>query len=174
MAIQSLFFSRANAPFLVERHSGDEFDKLEPDSKSTRHPDKVPWIVIDNSSGSCSTLVAKGLNLFGIQDNNQRLVSILEVGQRTIFNPSSPTDKSPTDAPFLVERHSGDRFDELEQPDLDLFENNLCYRYHQSLLPTKSIGEYDVVIPMTPHGLLINVAKVKKGGIAFLGYRQFT
>lgn len=30
-----------------------------------------------------------------------------------------------------------------------------------------------MVIPMTPHVLLINVAKVKKGGIAFLGYRQF-
>jgi len=114
VAIQSLFFSQANAPFLVERHSGDEFDKLEPDSnlftklieeytpssyKYTPSSYKVPWIVIDNSSGSCSTLVAKGrgrqafFNLFGIQDNNQRLVSILEVGQRTIFNPSSPTDK---------------------------------------------------------------------------------
>ena len=68
VAIQSLFFSQANAPFLVERHSGDEFDKLEPDSnlftklieeytpssyKYTPSSYKVPWIVIDNSSGSC-------------------------------------------------------------------------------------------------------------------------
>jgi hypothetical protein len=54
---------------------------------------------------------------------------------------------------------------ELE-PDSNLLteltnENNFCYRHHQSLLPTKSIREYDVVIPMTPHGLLLNVAEVK-------------
>jgi hypothetical protein len=29
------------------------------------------------------------------------------------------------------------------------------------LLPAKSIGEYDVVIPKTSHGLLLNVAEVK-------------
>jgi hypothetical protein len=52
-------------------------------------------------------------------------------------------------------------------------ENNLCYRYHQSVLPPLLVGEYDVVIPLTPHGLLLNVGEVKKGRIAFLGYRQF-
>lgn len=52
-------------------------------------------------------------------------------------------------------------------------ENNLCYRYHQSLLPQLLVGEYDAIIPLTPHGLLLNVGEVKKGRIAFLGYRQF-
>jgi hypothetical protein len=52
-------------------------------------------------------------------------------------------------------------------------ENNLCYRYHQSVLPPLLVGEYDVVIPLTPHGLLLNVGEVKKGRVAFLGYRQF-
>jgi len=52
-------------------------------------------------------------------------------------------------------------------------ENNLCYRYHQSVLPPLLVGEYDAIIPLTPHGLLLNVGEIKKGRIAFLGFRQF-
>lgn len=52
-------------------------------------------------------------------------------------------------------------------------ENNLCYRHHQSVLPPLLVGEYDAIIPFTPHGLLLNVGEVKKGRIAFLGYRHF-
>jgi hypothetical protein len=65
----------------------------------------------------------------------------------------------------------------LEKPTSHLTEatneNSLCYRYHQSVLPPLLVGEYDVVIPLTPHGLLLNVGEVKKGRVAFLGYRQF-
>jgi len=86
---------------------------------------KLYWAIF----ASNDTLVAKGhgmqefLDLFGITScgTYQRLVSSVEVGQKTKFNPSSPTDTSPMDAPFLVERLSGVEFDELEQPDSDLF-----------------------------------------------------
>jgi hypothetical protein len=74
------------------------------------------------------TVIAKGrgrqafFNLFGILncDTYLRLVSNINVGQRTIFNPFTPTDISPAVAPFLVERHSGVGFDELV-PNSDLF-----------------------------------------------------
>ena len=86
---------------------------------------KLYWAIF----AADDTLVAKGhgmkefLDMFGTKNTRvyQRLVSCVEVGQRTIFNPSTPTDISPADAPFLVKRHSGVGFDELEQPDSDLF-----------------------------------------------------
>jgi len=128
--------SPAYDPFLVERHSGVGFDELEqldsdlftkliveypspaPISKSCMQP----WIVIDNSSGSSLTVIAKGrgqqafFNLFGTKNKSvyQRLVSSVKVGEQIEFNPSFPTDISPADAPYLVERHSGVGFDKLE------------------------------------------------------------
>ena len=187
--------SPVNAPFQVEQHSGVEFDELEPNSDLfteliAKYPSQaptnhnLPWIVSANSS---EILIAKGrgqqefLDLFGIKDKRvyKRLVSSVVVGQRTGFNPTTLSDTSPVNAPFQVEQHSGVEFDELE-PNSDLFteltnENNLCYSHHQSSLPTKCIGEYDVVIPKTPDGLLLNVGEVKgkDGCIAFFGYRQF-
>ena len=41
------------------------------------------------------------------------------------------------------------------------------------MLPPLLVGEYDAIIPLTTQGLLLNVGEVKKGRIAFLGYRQF-
>jgi hypothetical protein len=129
-----------DAPFLVERLSGVEFDELEqPDSdlftkliteypKPARISSSIHWIVIDNSSGSSLTFIAKGrgrqafFNLLWMKDCDtyHRLVSSVEVGQQTEFNPSTPTDTSPADSPYLVERLSSVEFDELEQPDSDL------------------------------------------------------
>ncbi|KAL7543718.1 hypothetical protein ACHAXR_013003, partial [Thalassiosira sp. AJA248-18] len=43
--------------------------------------------------------------------------------------------------------------------------------HHSSLLPPLLNGEYDVKLPVTPLGLLLNVGEVK-GSVAFLGYRQ--
>lgn len=39
-------------------------------------------------------------------------------------------------------------------------------------MPPLLVGEYDAVVPMTDHGLLMNVGEVN-GSVAFLGYRQF-
>ena len=148
--------SPMDAPFLVERHSGVGFDELVPNSDLfTTLIAEYPsisylkhWIVIDNSSGSRSTLVAKGrgrqafFNLFGIKNCEKycRLVSSVEVGQKTKFNPSTPTYEytSPADAPFLVERLSIVEFDELEQPDSDLF-TTLIAEYRTSAVCTPII-----------------------------------
>jgi hypothetical protein len=83
---------------------------------------KLFWAIC----ASDNTLVAKGrgqqefLDLFGIKNTHvyRRLVLSVDGGQRTGFNPSTPTDTSPVDAPFQVKRHTGDKFDELE-PDSD-------------------------------------------------------
>jgi hypothetical protein len=51
-------------------------------------------------------------------------------------------------------------------------DTNLSGCHHQSLLPPLLNGEYDVVLPVTPVGLMLNVGK-QNGGVAFLGYRQY-
>lgn len=43
--------------------------------------------------------------------------------------------------------------------------------FHNKLLPPPLEGEYDVRIPVTPAGLMLNVGEVK-GTVAFLGYRR--
>lgn len=43
--------------------------------------------------------------------------------------------------------------------------------FHNSLLPPPLEGEYDVRIPVTSSGLMLNVGEVK-GSVAFLGYRK--
>jgi hypothetical protein len=40
------------------------------------------------------------------------------------------------------------------------------------MLPTLLTGEYDVVVPITSRGLMMNVGEIN-GSVAFLGYRQF-
>lgn len=42
----------------------------------------------------------------------------------------------------------------------------------KSLLPPPLVGEYDVVLPITAKGLMLNVGEVQ-GAVAFLGYRTF-
>jgi hypothetical protein len=39
-------------------------------------------------------------------------------------------------------------------------------------MPPLLAGEYDSIIPVTKHGLLMNVGEVN-GSVAFLGYRSF-
>jgi hypothetical protein len=39
-------------------------------------------------------------------------------------------------------------------------------------MPALLVGEYDTIIPVTVHGLLMNVGEVG-GSVAFLGYRSF-
>ena len=114
------------------------------------------WIVFDNSSGSSLTVIAKGrgqqefFDLFGTKNHRvyQRLVSSVEVGQKTELNPSTPTDISPADALFLVERHSGVGFDELV-PNSDLF--------------TELITEYPIKVSIDQEHPMIKVL-VNSGG----------
>ena len=51
-------------------------------------------------------------------------------------------------------------------------DRDLGFCHHQSSLPPLLNGEYDVTLPVTSSGLLLNVGE-SPGGVAFLGYRQF-
>ena len=43
---------------------------------------------------------------------------------------------------------------------------------HPPKMPPLLVGEYDAVVPITSHGLLMNVGEIN-GSVAFLGYRSF-
>ncbi len=49
---------------------------------------------------------------------------------------------------------------------------NFALKMRLEVMPPLLVGEYDAVVPMTKHGLLMNVGEVH-GSVAFLGYRQF-
>lgn len=50
--------------------------------------------------------------------------------------------------------------------------NNAAVQIRLKCLSPLLVGEYDAIVPMTKHGLLMNVGEVD-GSVAFLGYRQF-
>ena len=52
-----------------------------------------------------------------------------------------------------------------------LNDDNFSNSHHHSLLPPPLNGEYDVKLPVTSKGLLLNVGE-SLGSVAFLGYRQ--
>jgi hypothetical protein len=51
-------------------------------------------------------------------------------------------------------------------------DNNAAVQIRLKCMPPLLVGEYDAIVPMTKHGLLMNVGEVN-GSVAFLGYRQF-
>jgi len=51
-------------------------------------------------------------------------------------------------------------------------DTNVLVQMRMKHMPPLHVGEYDVAVPMTDHGLLMNVGEIN-GSVVFFGYRQF-
>ena len=71
------------------------------------------------------------------------------------------------DCPWKLSAECGPTMKESISKDIKTILNN-----QPPKMPPLMVGEYDAVVPITSHGLLMNVGEIN-GSVAFLGYRSF-